>query len=399
MALHQPNRIYSRIDHAIHSDRNHALDGLRGFAALAVAYYHAILHNDLSLIGRVHDQPIDNMRGSYDVFAKLVLNIFHGETAVFLFFILSGAVLRRSLDRYPPMPEWRLGLSFLLARLARLYPPVIACMTGIWILTLAWPAMGLTGFPQFTASQLALNAGLISTLAHGPSTTVQAEMLAAPFVFGAFLLLRRFGFPAIVLCFVLSLYAIEAAWLVLRLPNMHSYLYPFMAGMLAAEPRLKAAFDGTPSTSGWCALGVLVLMRLFAYHASVPAHIAMVIAGMILVGILLHRPGDRLGLVLRTPVPQFLGQISFSFYLLNVPVLMAIWTFTDRWAWAAQFPVEAGLVIGTLSALLTIPLAAASERWIERPGIRFGRHIKTALAPDATPHIAPLSYLPERTPA
>lgn len=385
---------------SLRGDRNQALDGLRGWAALAVAYYHAILHNDLSLIQRVLMQPIDNMQSGYDVFAKLTLNTFHGETAVFLFFILSGAVLRQSLARYEPMPEWRFGLSFLLARMARLYPPVIVCMAVIWVLTLLWPAMGLSGFPQFSLSQLALNAGLINTNVHGPSTTVQAEMLAVPFLFGAYLLQRVFGFPAAIFCFVLSIYAIEVHWMILDLPNMHSYLYPFMAGMLIAEPRLKAAFAGIPLSSGWIALGVLVFTRLLAYHASVPAHIAMVIAGAVLVGILLYSPSDRLGALLQKPLSQFLGRISFSFYLLNVPVLMAIWTVTDKWSLAANSPVEVGLAVGTLSTLLTIPFAVASERWVERPGMRLGRMIRNKLRPAPSVHgVSAQVYLGERAPA
>jgi peptidoglycan/LPS O-acetylase OafA/YrhL len=389
-----------RLPHSAGGGRIHALDGLRGWAALAVAYYHAILHNDLSLFERVVMQPIDNMQSLYDIFAKLTLNIFHGETAVFVFFILSGAVLRRSLDRYAPMPEWRFGLSFLLVRMARLYPPVIACMVVIWVLTVAWPAIGLSGFPQFSLSQLALNAGLINTNVHGPSTTVQAEMLAVPFLFGAYILQRLLGFPAAVLCFVLSIYAMESHWLVADLPNMNAYLYPFMAGALIAEPRLKAAFEGIPPASGWIALAVLVFARLLAYHASVPAHIAMVIAGMVLVGILLYSPFDLLGALLGNPLSQFLGRISFSFYLLNVPVLMAIWTIADQWSWSGRLPVEVGLAVGTLSVMLTVPFALASERWVERPGMRLGRTIKRKFgAPRSEPRAPADLYLGERAPA
>jgi peptidoglycan/LPS O-acetylase OafA/YrhL len=65
--------------------------------------------------------------------------------------------------------------------------------------------------------------------------------------------------------------------------------------------------------------------------------------------------------------------MSFSFYLLNVPVPNLIWAFTDRWTWASQYALELGLCVGLLSVALTWPLAVASERWIERP----------AIAPDA----------------
>ncbi len=67
--------------------------------------------------------------------------------------------------------------------------------------------------------------------------------------------------------------------------------------------------------------------------------------------------------------------MSFSFYLLNVPVLNLIWAFTDRWTWASQYALELGLCVGLLSVALTWPLAVASERWIERPAIAAGRMI------------------------
>jgi peptidoglycan/LPS O-acetylase OafA/YrhL len=126
----------------------------------------------------------------------------------------------------------------------------------------------------------------------------------------------------------------------------------------------------------------------------------MVIAGMVLVGILLYSPADRLGALLERPLSQFLGRISFSFYLLNVPVLMAIWTITDQWSWSARLPVEVGLAVGTLSVMLTVPFALVSERWVERPGMRLGRTIKRKFgAPRSEPRAPADLYLGERAPA
>jgi hypothetical protein len=81
------------------TDRNHALDGLRGVAAATVAYYHGILHFDPNLIDRVLYTPLQVARSAGDVMAKIALTIFNGEDAVFLFFLMSGCVLRLSLDR------------------------------------------------------------------------------------------------------------------------------------------------------------------------------------------------------------------------------------------------------------------------------------------------------------
>lgn len=49
-----------------------SLDGLRGWAVVAIALYHAILHNDLSLIERVLKQPIQTQSGLSDMISKVV---------------------------------------------------------------------------------------------------------------------------------------------------------------------------------------------------------------------------------------------------------------------------------------------------------------------------------------
>ena len=60
------------------SGRRHSLDGLRGYAALAVTFYHGILHFDLSLIDRVLYRPI-SLVALADLPAKLLLIVFNGQ--------------------------------------------------------------------------------------------------------------------------------------------------------------------------------------------------------------------------------------------------------------------------------------------------------------------------------
>ena len=74
--------------------RNNALDGVRGYAALAVGIYHSILclHNS-NAVEQFLKTPLHDNPNLYHFVTKLLLVIFNGETAVILFFILSGAVL------------------------------------------------------------------------------------------------------------------------------------------------------------------------------------------------------------------------------------------------------------------------------------------------------------------
>ena len=114
------------------SSRNTQLDGLRGFAAVTVAIYHSMLGLDFSQIERVLQPTFWRMRdaGAYDVVSKGIYTVLNGETAVLIFFVLSGTVLFRSLldqSAEPPLP---LALKFGLKRVLRIYPALIVCLVG-----------------------------------------------------------------------------------------------------------------------------------------------------------------------------------------------------------------------------------------------------------------------------
>jgi len=351
--------------------RARPLDGLRGVAACAVVFYHAILHNDLSLIDRVLYQPLQAVATAGDTLTKFALICLNGEVAVLVFFVLSGCVLRLSLESRGAEPAWSLCMRFAAARAFRLYPPVIVCMVlfyGIGIL-------GIPGYPVFTLHTTLANAALWSTLMHGPSTTVQAELMAVPFILTAWLLRRRLGIGLLGLALVYSILAIEDARMVFHLPNMHGYLFAFIAGMLVAEPMLQPVIAAAPAGTWWVVLVGLVFCRTFMPHSSISSLIAVGLSAAILVAGLLHGRRGSLAALLERPIVQALGRVSFSFYLLNVPTLYLIWAFTDRWPWPTHHALEAGLVAGALSIALTWPLAWASERWVERPSIAGGHRV------------------------
>ena len=94
------------IDNQAPAARNLQLDGLRGYAAVSVAIFHTILGMDETLIPRIVYGRISDFSDTYSWFAKIVLKLFSGETAVLIFFVLSGTVLFQSLMRSKaPYPE------------------------------------------------------------------------------------------------------------------------------------------------------------------------------------------------------------------------------------------------------------------------------------------------------
>lgn len=75
---------------------------------------------------------------------------------------------------------------------------------------------------------------------------------------------------------------------------------------------------------------------------------------------------------------RFFGKISYSLYLLHFVVFLSIkkWVIsaTSSHPFLAMHSVRfLGCFFGTL--LITVPIATATWRWIEEPGIALGRRI------------------------
>ena len=153
----------------------------------------------------------------------MILIFFNGSTAVLLFYALSGAVLCQSLMKN------RLDISsvllFLMRRALRLFPALLLCMLSMWLLSLVLRGSGVI-FPVVGFYDAILNSALINTNLHGPSTSVQIELLATPFVLFFAFIYQRFFLATVIIIFSLSIFAIQRADIVLFLPNMHANTFP-----------------------------------------------------------------------------------------------------------------------------------------------------------------------------
>lgn len=63
-----------------------------------------------------------------------------------------------------------------------------------------------------------------------------------------------------------------------------------------------------------------------------------------------------------------LGLLSYGVYLWNVLIFEAMLRTIDR-AWRLERPLEIGLAVGLAATALTLPVAAPTERRVERPCI------------------------------
>lgn len=348
-------------------------------AAVAVVFYHTILAMG-EQPAAVLNPPVQQLSGLRDMATRIVLTAMNGSTAVLLFFVLSGFVLSLSLRREQGRP-FAIGTRFVVKRICRLMPAVIFCIAVCFLSARLYLSVGLPASSHIAAAAdpwLAFqNALLVKIVMHGASWTIQAELLAVPFLLAAFFLQRSYGVAGLVVCFAYGLLAVEAPWLGFGIPSISATLYAFMAGMVIADERIREAFEGASAGTLALLISALFVCRLFVPLYSTTGTLAQVAICAALVGSVY---GARKGAVVRflvTPLPQYLGRISYSLYLLNVPVMWYVLVVLEPYGFYA--PLEVGILAGVLTTIISIPIAAFGERVFEQGGIRLGRALTSGL--------------------
>lgn len=348
--------------------RNHELDGLRGFAAMAVVFYHAILGLDLTQVPRIHAPSFQALDGLYERLTKLALAVFNGDTAVVIFFIMSGAVLMQSLRR-ETAGDLAVTVRFIVRRLLRIYPALIACVL------FAATMHSLFGVP-WDFAKLFGNLALKDFHFIGPSWTLQVELLAVPLLLAGGLIFRRWRELGLLLLCVAVLTAMRHSPLGGMLPNFALYTLCFVLGMFIPTAWGERVARFTPRAS-W---PLLLIAALFARHVvlfggyQTTGTIQQIAAGL-LVNAIYHGRMAGLDRVLRTRFAGFFGRISYTLYLANAPFVDLGCMILTVYPQVTSHPLEAGLASGLVYILLTIPVACAVTVWIEEPAIRLGRRL------------------------
>ncbi|ALM86112.1 acyltransferase [Bordetella sp. N] len=323
-----------------------------------------------------------------------------GYLAVDLFFMLSGFVMAHvyctSFDR---RVDARSYWSFLSARIARIYPLHLAVL-GLFvavavIVSVAEYAAGgpLQGIPATgVRSMLALVANLFmlqglhaSTLSWNYAAwSISLEFMA--YLAFPFVLLRVWraspqaqGLLAAVLCAVL----LGLAWWtnddfnVWDGPSTLLRCLPeFLLGTLlyrAYTSPLRPAL-----LSGDAATGVLLALVLLTLHAKGPDLLVVLLFAALLLAVVSNR--SRFGAWLNSSPLVWLGEVSYALYLIHglvehttTEVLTKGLAIHDRHA------LSPGSSFGMMMLMLTVSLllAAACYRWIEKPAQRY---VRSALA-------------------
>jgi peptidoglycan/LPS O-acetylase OafA/YrhL len=338
------------------------LQSLRGIAAALVMVHHSLRTIDAS--------------ESITFISEVVLN---AHAAVMLFFVLSGYVLTLSLEsRDDTFSEI---ISFYIRRVARIYPALWVGVTlGIlYLFTLrelpvSAPSSWFEAMYDVSHFTLAKAIAAYAGMANLPLPvlwTIQVELAASILIPFLVLAQSRRSWAPLALVLALSLISFISGE---RARYVPLYLVSFaVGGALCPVMRLGIAFPRAVEVSIAAASAVLLLyfrqLQDWTYHASVPALVEAIASALLIrsvcIGLL---PWLRHARLCR------LGDLSYSIYLLHVPVAFSL---TSLFAQTMQSWPSTLLVVFIASStfLITYVLSALTYAYIELPGIAFGKRL------------------------
>lgn len=357
----------------LHIGRNAALDGLRGWAAIIVVLYHAILNCSPDIMLAVLNTGILQLRTRDGWILKTVISALSGEIAVTLFFVMSGMVLFRALSVMERAQGAELGIAwrFLIRRVLRLWPPMATCLAVGWLLyrELGVVAPGLTAV--LPVVDLVDNLALVDTRVNGATWTLGVELGSAPWLLLFYFAIRRWGALRTSVVAAVGVAALFRVGLLDKPAGMIFGLPAILAGAVLEHgwaERLSRVWGALPMGLALMFVGEMLfpLQDLILHTVTVGGGAALVVAAMA------TATRGRVHFLLTSGVSRFLGRISYSLYLWNVPILIVSLGAIGRER-ARVHPLDAGVVLGLSTVLLTIPVAMLAERWTERPFTQLGR--------------------------
>ncbi|GAA2548542.1 acyltransferase family protein [Pseudonocardia hydrocarbonoxydans] len=336
------------------------------------------------------------MTGVTEVVGVLGPLITSGALGVDLFFVLSGFVIAHTyLATLGPALHAGPTARFVWARFCRMWPvyALVFHLFGLWLLArlllgsdsdIAFqgvqPVMSVEQWvQQLLMVQMWDDEFLDGASWVGPTWSISAEWLAYllfPVAALVFHRLRHLPLPVLGAGAVALMLPIASAYATTGNPYYEwswvvRILCGFGAGVLVhlvvARLRRTEAVRRAASTTAWV-LPLLMAAGLYGGQFVAPGFGGVVIVGFpVLVGALALADRGPATVLARPALVQG-GKVSYSLYLVHIPM------FEILWLAQAYVPALRGGVVGHLVALLVIgatyPVAAAAFRFVEEPARR-----------------------------
>lgn len=343
----------------------HELDSLRGLAALAVFFSHAL--------------GTDPVIEKYQGFLRI---LWDGASAVDLFFVLSGFVLYASSKFSVHRSFWAHYSSFLVKRFFRLYPLLWTSLVITLACQFAAPPLAqVDTLSEWARSQWSRPPGLYDWLANGIlllpgldshavnpviwSLSVEMKMsLVLPFLF---ILVDRLPWPAM-LSIVSALVLVILAGHAHRLGLM-VWSPAFLAGALVAKHhnalRRRMAGFSVYSWATFVLLGIFLYGNRYAFPSPMQGPVCDLLSSAGAAMLILSATCQRnLSRWLHAAPFRYSGRMSYGLYLLHMPLLFLLITVL------APLPLPWLVIIALGVSML---LAHHLHHRVEQPCIMLGR--------------------------
>lgn len=341
------------------------LDSLRGLAAIGVVLHHALFQTGAVWVVHV------NFLAATPAYALV-----HGRAFVLLFFVLSGYVLSASLaSTRPSLKSYAIWSA---QRAVRLIVPALASVAfaallyeltfdgrwareSFWLEFVSWPSPPT--LPLILSEGLLLVRPTLNNVLWSLVIEVRVTLLIPLMIWFAHS--RDNQIKLLLLSVGIATLAGGATPELLYfaddpLQNLQSVLelqFPFALGICLHRSGLSAVRAGR-STQLAALLALLGLARA-------PSDFAAFLGSAIVIW-LIQQPG-AIRAAMRTPALTWLGKISFSLYLVHVPVILAAFHLFHAW--------HSPTVIGEAAIICTLPVAWLFYLLVERPSHRLARAI------------------------
>jgi len=351
----------------------HRIDSLRILGAMTVAGYHL---GGLAVHGvpLLPEQPWPGVAAWQQMLLRATEFCLAGHSALMVFFVVSGFVLRVALE-YGPQTISQATAKFVLGRLFRVYPIVIF---GVLVTALAMG--GLVGHERraFTLPLLFTNGLLLDVTVNVNYWALQVEMLLIPVILALYFVECRLG-PTVVLALgvTTALLSFSSNWAIW--PPLSHNLFAFVLGtVLPTFGRALVTKLSRRSATFWTlgAITVLLLTRpTFGLYSRFSAF-CEAWAALVLVSMAAFRQDVSLLTILDVKLLRRAGQAAGSYYVLHTATFgltLALAHVLIPPLWSLQVPSLVGVLVVSLWLAALIPLSVLTYHLIEVPGIELGR--------------------------